>query len=226
MIAVLIPAHNEEQLIAQCLHSINYAATHPGLRGEEVVIVVALDRCRDGTRRIVERFGCHWIELVEGNVGLARAAAATRALQLGARWLATTDADSVVPFDWLASQLAADADAFCGIVAVEDWEDYPPEMAIAFAGTEAVSDGHPHVHGANMGVSADFYQRCGGFQALTVSEDVALIQALMCSNARIARLAQPIVRTSARRTARASGGFSDYLKAMEERLAVCPTQLA
>ncbi|MEO6103737.1 MAG: glycosyltransferase [Pseudoxanthomonas sp.] len=215
MIAVLIPAHNEEALIAYCLASVMEAARHPDLHGEAVKVVVALDRCNDSTEVIASQHGVELVHLAEGNVGLARAAAAARAIELGARWLATTDADTCVPPDWLVAQLAADSDAFCGVVTVDDWEDYSPEMANAFTGSEIVQDGHPHIHGANMGVSAEFYARCGGFQSLVVSEDVALIQALMHTQARIARLAYPVVRTSARRNARASGGFSDYLKNME-----------
>ena len=218
MIAVLIPAHNEQALIGRCLASVLAASIHPGLQGEPVQVVVALDRCTDDTEAIARGFGVDLVHLESGNVGLARAAAASRAMQLGARWLATTDADSSVPDDWLVAQLAAGADVFCGVVAVDDWEDYPPEMRIAFAGEESVKDGHPHIHGANMGVSSEFYTRCGGFQSLTVSEDVALIDALVLSQARIARLAHPVVLTSARRAARARGGFSDYLKEMERQL--------
>lgn len=218
MIAVLIPAHNEQALIGRCLASVLAAATHPGLQGEPVRVIVALDRCTDATQAVAEDFGVDLVHLESGNVGLARAAAASRAMQLGARWLATTDADTSVPADWLAAQLATGADVFCGVVEVDDWEDYAPEMRTAFVGVESVKDGHPHIHGANMGVSSGFYARCGGFQSLAVSEDVALIDALVLSQARIARLARPVVLTSARRVARARGGFSDYLKDMERQL--------
>jgi len=219
MIAVLIPAHNEETLIGACLQSVSAAARHPALFGESVEIIVALDRCVDGTAGIVAQYSAHAVRLTEGNVGLARAAAAARALELGARWLALTDADTRVPDDWLAAQLAAGAEAFCGAVTVDDWEDYSVGMAVAFVGSELVQDGHPHIHGANMGISARSYLRCGGFQPLAVSEDVALIRSLEALGLPIARLAKPLVRTSARRNARAVGGFSDYLKGMEARLA-------
>lgn len=219
MIAVLIPAHNEDALIGACLLSVQAAARHPALHGEAVVVIVALDRCTDATAAIVARAGAHAVVLSHGNVGLARAAAATCALALGARWLASTDADTRVPADWLVAQLATGADAFCGVVVVDDWEDYAPDLVRAFLGDAPIVDGHPHIHGANMGVSADAYRRCGGFQSLTVSEDVALIEAMAALGLRIARLAQPRVLTSARRLARATGGFSDYLKAMERGLA-------
>ncbi|MER2178689.1 MAG: glycosyltransferase, partial [Stenotrophomonas maltophilia] len=125
MIAVTVPAHNEEQLIAACLQSLQVAALHPALRGEPVVIVVALDCCTDATGWICQRMGVEVVSVEAGCVGVARAAASERALALGARWIGCTDADSVVPPDWLARQLHCGASAFCGVVAVGDWLDYP-----------------------------------------------------------------------------------------------------
>lgn len=218
MIAVIIPAHNEVASIGACLASVQVAAACAGLQGEEVRIVVALDRCTDGTAEIVAQHGVRAVVVDDGNVGLARAAAATVAIAAGARWLATTDADSTVPPDWLFAQLAYACDAFCGIVTVSHWEDFGPAVREEFHNTECRHDGHPHVHGANLGLSAEMYARCGGFLALPAHEDVALVDALVAAGARIARKATPVVTTSARRIARARGGFADYLVAMERRL--------
>ncbi|QDI04277.1 glycosyltransferase [Xanthomonas cerealis pv. cerealis] len=219
MIAVLIPAHNEEQLIGACLRSVALAAQCAGLRGVPVQVFVALDRCSDGTAGIVAAHGAQAIVLQSGNVGSARAAAAHAALAAGARWLACTDADSVVPANWLSAQLDCASDAFCGIVTVGDWDDYDSAMRDAYRAGECRGDDHPHVHGANLGLSAALYRRCGGFLPLAAHEDVALVEAMVRVDARIARRAQPVVVTSARRMARARGGFSDYLKQMERSLA-------
>lgn len=97
-----------------------------------------------------------------------------------------TDADSRVPADWLVEQRRADADVFCGVVQVEDWLDYSDEMRCRFEQTEATGQGHGRIHGANLGVSTALYQQCGGFSALTCSEDVALVHALQAINASIA----------------------------------------
>jgi glycosyltransferase involved in cell wall biosynthesis len=215
MIAVLIPAHNEEDLIQACLDSVQIAAAAPGLHGEKVSIVVALDRCTDSTAAIAQSVGVQTVALPAGNVGQARAAAAEHALAQGARWLATTDADSRVPRDWLAAQLAYDCDAFCGLVGVDDWLDFPLSVQRAYTRTQMLADGHPHVHGANMGISAAMYRRSGGFQSLKVSEDVALVSALVRLGATIARKPSPVVMTSPRRASRATGGFADYLKELE-----------
>jgi len=225
MIAVTLPAHNEEQLIAACLQSLNVAALHPALRDEQVVIVVALDRCSDATGWICERFGVEVITVDAGCVGVARAAASERALALGARWIGCTDADSVVPPDWLARQLQCGASAFCGVVAVGDWLDYPQAVREQFLQGEHAVDGHPHVHGANMGFSAVAYRQCGGFAPLTTGEDVALIQAMHGAGMQVARLASPRVMTSARRHARAPHGFSEFLRRLEQRVGLATDEV-
>lgn len=225
MIAVTLPAHNEEQLIAACLQSLHVAALHPALRDEPVVIVVALDRCTDATGWICQRMGVEVVSVEAGCVGVARAAASERALALGARWIGCTDADSVVPPDWLARQLRCGASAFCGVVAVGDWLDYPQAVREQFLQGEHAVDGHPHVHGANMGFSAAAYRQSGGFAPLATGEDVALIQTMQGAGMRVARLARPRVITSARRQARAPHGFSDFLRRLEQRVALATDEV-
>ncbi len=219
MIGVIVPAHDEAAAIAACLRSLWRASRHAGLAGEAVRIIVALDRCADGTGRIARRLGAQTLALRHGNVGLARDAAAQAALAQGARWIASTDADSQVPPDWLSAQLAMAADAFCGTVTVADWADYPPDVRAGFLARESRADGHPHVHGANLGVRADWYLRVGGFPPLPAHEARLFVQALERAGARIARRARPAVVTSARRDPRARNGFGDYLQQLERTLA-------
>lgn len=225
MIGVIVPAHNEEHGIAACLTSIRYAARCAGLAGEEVEIVVALDRCSDATAAITASHGVTTITLDAGCVGRARAAAASVAIARGARWLACTDADSRVPADWLSAQLRGDHDVFCGMVDVDDWNDRLPLKA-AFDARHTPCDDHPHVHGANLGISVRMYQRCGGFPPLAVHEDVALVEALVAGGARIARRAHPRVLTSARRQARAPDGFAAYLLQLDLMLRAQATAIA
>lgn len=216
MIAVIVPAHNEEALLGACLRSLRTAARHAALQGEPVVIVVALDRCTDRSSAIAEQAGTERVELDVGNVGRARAAAAERALMLGARWIASTDADTIVPADWLAGQLNSGADAFCGVVTIEDWLDYDAATIAAFDGPTPPADGHRYIHGANFGISAQAYRQCGGFAPMPCSEDVAIVDALEAIGGSIHWAAHPRVVTSARRNPRACGGFGDYLKALED----------
>ena len=215
MIGVLVPAHDEEALIGDCLHAIQAAARCPALCGEAVQVVVALDACSDGTAAICAAMGVDVVDLQARNVGRARAAAAERLLARGARWLASTDADSRVPANWLSAQLATGADAFCGTVRVGDWLDYGEQVRRAFLAGERHADGHAHVHGANLGVSAPAYVTVGGFPPLAAHEDHALVDALARAGYAIARRDQPCVATSARRDCRARHGFGDYLRMIE-----------
>ncbi len=212
MLAVVVPAHDEESTIDACLRSIAETARWPALAGEAVLVVVALDACTDRTAERAAAHGAVTVAVDARNVGLARAAGAALALECGARWLAFTDADTTVAPDWLSAQLAERADAVCGTVGVVDWGDYGLAMDTHFRLTYTDADGHRHVHGANLGVSAAAYRAVGGFPPLACSEDVALVDALRRHGASIAWSAAPRVVTSARRRYRAAGGFGATLE--------------
>ena len=167
MICVIVPAHNEAELIDACLRSIAIAGAHPDLGGETVEIVVVLDSCSDHTAQVVAKHPAHAISSVGRNVGRARSAGADAALARGARWLAFTDADTVVSPDWLVAQLALNAEAVCGSIGVDDWSQHGVHAQLIhdhFLETYSDCDGHRHVHGANLGVSAEAYRRAGGFR--------------------------------------------------------------
>jgi len=215
MIGVVVPAHDEEALIGDCLRALLQCARDPALDGEEVAIVVVLDRCTDRTAQIAAKAGVTCLQLTAGNVGMARAAGFRMALAMGARWIATTDADSTVPANWLSAQLAHACDAFCGVISVADWHEYDHAVREAFVATECMLDDHSHVHGANLGISAQAYALSGGFLPLRAHEDVAMVHTLERCGVTIARRPTPQVVTSARKHARAVGGFSDYLRALE-----------
>ena len=219
MIGIVIPAHNEEAWLARCLASILEAARDPALGGEVVRTIVVLDDCTDRSAEIATCCGVETLALQARNVGIARGAGAQRLLAAGARWLAFTDADSRVAPDWLAAQLSLAADAVCGSICVDDWAAHPQQVRDYFRQTYVDADGHRHVHGANLGVSAQAYRRAGGFAPLACSEDVALVEQLQASGASIAWSAAPRVVTSARRASRARGGFGDTLSAWGVKLA-------
>ncbi|MDL9997420.1 glycosyltransferase [Variovorax sp. J22P240] len=214
MLGIVIPAHNEQDTIADCVGAARRAALHHDLGGEPVEIVVVIDGCTDATGVLAARAGAITISVRARNVGVARAVGAEVLLARGARWLAFTDADTVVSPGWLADQLSLDADAVCGTVGVEDWSQHGVHADLLrrhFLRTYDDRDGHQHIHGANLGVSAPAYRRAGGFRHLGCSEDVDLVRALEASGAKIAWSAKPRVVTSSRREARARGGFADAL---------------
>lgn len=214
MIGIVVPAHNEAALVGDCLAATLHAARHPGLEGEPVEIVVVLDHCTDNTADIVSAWPVDSLTVSLRNVGAARAQGADALLARGARWLAFTDADSVVAPDWLFQQIQLEADVVCGTIQVDEWSDHAEDAAGLrrhFLRTYNDADGHRHIHGANLGLSADAYRQVGGFLPLATSEDVALVEALQHAGARIAWSAAPRVVTSARRAARAPGGFAAAL---------------
>lgn len=222
MIGIVVPAHNEEACIRACLRALSEAARHPELANEPVEIVVVLDACTDATCVLANASAAMTLSIRARNVGMARAVGAQALLVRGARWLAFTDADTVVSPSWLVDQLSLRADVVCGTVDVADWTphgDHAPLLAWHFQQTYTDSDGHSHVHGANLGVSAAAYRRAGGFRHLACSEDVTLVNALVASGASVAWSAKPRVVTSARKDARAAGGFADALvHAVAQRL--------
>jgi glycosyltransferase involved in cell wall biosynthesis len=215
LIAAIVPAHNEEEHLGACVRSLVNASRHPALRGEPVEIVVVLDSCTDASRAVAAGAGARCLSVDARNVGAARARGAEHAIGLGARWLAFTDADSVVEPDWFVAQLGLDSDAVCGTVAVRDWGSYGERMRRHYDATYTDADGHRHIHGANLGVSAPAYRAVGGFRPLESSEDVALVEALERHGAKIAWSAAPRVFTSARRVFRAPLGFGATLLRIE-----------
>ncbi len=99
--AVVIPAHNEQVLLGPALSAVSRAARHPALAATRVLVVVAADACTDGTQSVARRAGALIAPLGSRNPGRARAAGAalalrTLALDPGAVWIASTDADSEV----------------------------------------------------------------------------------------------------------------------------------
>ena len=210
MIAVVIPAHKEAAGLGACMVSVQLAASSGALHGEEVKIFVCADACTDQTECIAARRAVV-SRLDARNVGAARALGAQVALKGGARWLAFTEADSVVSPHWLAEPLSSGADAVCGTVIVDDWGSFNTSMRAQHAAVHTDADHHRQIHGANLGVSAEAYRRSRGFLPLINSEDVALVNALRACGAHIAWSAKPRVSTSARRDFRAADGFGATL---------------
>jgi glycosyltransferase involved in cell wall biosynthesis len=221
-IGVVVPAHNEEALLPACLEALRSAASLVDL---PVHLVVVLDRCIDGSSSMVcAAPDLTVIEVDAGNVGIARAVGSDFILRAADAtppeqiWLATTDADSAVPRDWLVGQQAlanAGWEVVIGTVEVNDWSEHGGEIAPRWlASYESIED-HPHIHGANFGCSGAAYLDAGGWPPLSLDEDVAMVESL--AHRRVIRTAMHPVITSARRDPRAIGGFGDALRALAGR---------
>ena len=221
-VGVVIPAHNEEDLLPFCLAAVRNAAQK--LTGLPAHVIVVADACADRTADRARDSGAAVIEIGARNVGAAREAGVreilirTRPLDPAQVWLATTDADTLVPADWLIQHVRhADAgwDAVVGTVTVTGWAEHPPEIPLLFYERYATDQGtHSHVHGANLGFRAEAYLAAGGFTPSPTAEDHALVDSLTAAGGRVLRTTEVNVVTSARRSARAPHGFSHLLSTM------------
>ncbi|MFF7966521.1 glycosyltransferase [Streptomyces sp. NPDC007903] len=224
-VAVVIPAHDEEQLLPAALAALARAARHPDLAAVRVLTVVVADACRDRTEAVAHAAGALVVGTDCRNPGRARAAGVRHALERSltrpsAVWIATTDADSVVPSGWLAHQLARAREGWHAVVGTVTLPVSSPLAAphLALYETTRPPAGtpwlHPHVHGANLGFDAAAYLDAGGFPPLTTGEDRALVHALERRGHRVLRTAACPVLTSPRLRPRAHGGFGHFLSAM------------
>lgn len=238
---VVVPARDEELRIEACLQAL---AAQEGLARESYEVIVVLDGCRDGTSERLAAFcaeepdfAVHTVELPESRgVGRARRQgmdlACGRLLSLGREdgLIASTDADSVVAKNWLASQLeltARGAHAIGGQIELHAVEasELPSEalhererrsvermQTIIARGIEDHTTRerteHHQFSGASLGLTARAYRECGGLPVRAALEDEALEDELRTLGIPIYRSRSVQVRTSARVDGRAPRGLA------------------
>jgi cellulose synthase/poly-beta-1,6-N-acetylglucosamine synthase-like glycosyltransferase len=226
---VVIPARDESRSIEDCVLSVRRALARERL---DAWLVVVADRCRDDTAARARRAlgGCGEVVVSRwGMVGAARQLGCRRVLQRFAHrplervWLLATDADSMVPCDWIrAHRDAADlgAHAVAGTVRVRSFSTRAARLRDRYESAYARgSDGHvPHVHGANFGVRADAFSGVGGWSRYATGEDRDLWLRLVEAGYRVVPSNRAPVWTSARRRGRAPDGFASYLNRLEAGL--------
>jgi Glycosyl transferase family 2 len=212
---VVIPAHNEQDLLPACLAAVRHAARQVSV---PVHLVVVADACTDKTAELASAQGATVIESDARSVGAARRAGVSQILRSARRpdpaevWVATTDADSLVPRHWLTCHLRCARRGWKGVVGtvtVADWAGHPHHVQRRYTQSYRAWRGHhPHVHGANLGFTADAYLAAGGFRPLPTAEDHALVHDLRAAGMPLLRTAWIPVVTSARSRARAPRGFA------------------
>ena len=138
---IVVPAHDEETLLPTCLSALAQAVRSVSI---PVHVLVAADSCTDGTVAVARAYGAEVISVQARSVGAARAAGMAEVIRLtagadpAAVWLATTDADTMVPPRWLRLQLARAGqgwDVVLGTVTVTDWSEHPPDVPTTSAKT-------------------------------------------------------------------------------------------
>ena len=228
---VVIPAHDEEERIGDCLR----ALAHQTVGSPAFETVVVLDDCHDRTAAVVDTVsravGLH-VKTLEGagaGAGAARRAGMDHACEIllaAGRpdgLIACTDADSRPAADWLERQLAhvaAGARAIAGLIELDEDEarDLPPgvrERRDRDAGTRLrrlrttePEAGHHHFAGASLGVTADTYREVGGIEPLAALEDAGFAVRLAEHHVPILRASDVRVATSPRADGRVARGLS------------------
>ncbi|CAN5233730.1 hypothetical protein BH24ACT23_BH24ACT23_08940 [soil metagenome] len=233
--SVVVPARDEAELIGRCLDALG---AQKGIEHAEYELLVVLDACVDTSAAEVARAADRYPELrlfaIEGpgrGAGYARARgmdlACERLERVGMErgLIASTDADTHVAGDWLASQLRAldhGADAVGGLIELgRDSADLDPAVLairerelrerteLARASGPAV---HAHFSGASLGVTPYAYRLAGGMAPRAALEDEELGRRIAAAGIPIHRIDEVRVTTSARRGGRAHRGLARDLE--------------
>ncbi|CAN5208328.1 glycosyltransferase [soil metagenome] len=225
-VAVVVPARDEAEGLPAALAAMTVAMGRVAVACPRQRLLIVADSCSDGTADLAKRHGPTGTQVVEvdvGNVGAARRRGFTQALRSWVDdpercWLATTDADSAVPPDWLEAQLhlaLAGWDAVAGPIAITDWTSWPPTVRHRLQAHRRAQHA-PSAHGANLGCSAAAYLDAGGMPPLATSEDRALWLAIGGTGRPVCHSTAAPVITSARRHGRAPGGLAQLLTELED----------
>ena len=238
---VAIPARDEADRIGPCLFALNQQTQPPD------AVVLLLNNCTDGTETIARTIAPalrYRLDIVsqdlppsQANAGHAR----RQAMELAAdrvgpgSVLLTTDADSVVPPDWVFRNFYAlrqGADIVCGRAIID-----PVEAALIPAALHAddalecrligllddlawTLDPEPHdpparhteASGASLAVRTEAFHRVGGIPAIPAGEDRAFVRALWLMDAHVRHDPAIRVTVSGRIVGRAPGGMADAIR--------------
>lgn len=219
-VGVVVPAHNEQNDILDCLRTVTAAIEHLATATSgrvSVDVVVVLDDCNDQTAELLAPIADTTVLSTNAHsVGVARRAGANFLLACGTDWIANTDADSRVHPDWLTRMIYhADAGADLVLGTVRPSADLPDFLYTRWVNAHDLRDGHPHVHGANLGVRASTYRELGGWSPLTTGEDIDLVDRAQRHHLPISRCGDVVVTTSSRTQSRVPHGFATYLRHLD-----------
>ncbi|MDE1895511.1 MAG: glycosyltransferase [Rhodospirillales bacterium] len=236
---VAIPAKDEEDFLKPCLDAVLGQTVRPD------VVLLLLNNCRDNSLAYLKTLQGQHPELIVAETDLppplACAGAARRvALNLAAAFikdgvLLTTDADSVVPLDWVARNLAEirnGADMVCGQaqllemdraslpVTLHLHEAREAQYLAVLDEIAAMMDPdpadcwprHQQHSGASMAMTISAYRRAGGVPMVRFGEDRALAASFRRVDARIRHAPDIFVGVSGRLEGRAEAGMAATLR--------------
>ncbi|WP_153504208.1 glycosyltransferase [Cumulibacter manganitolerans] len=240
-VIVAMPAHDEQQLVGDALHAVLDAVAHAGRElPARFRVGVSAHRCSDETFTVAaDVLGHGDVDAVvvrdrdSTTVGGVRrrliSVLREPSMPADRTWLFCTDADSVVPRDWISGLLAAarrvDAVAVAGMTDLVDWTATAGERA---AYDRIIADGlrpeaaHAHVYAANLAVRLDAYLAAGGFRDVPHGEEHCLLGRIRRGGGTVATPRQPRVRTSGRTEGRAGHGLAALLASLRRPSATAP----
>ncbi|MGB3681595.1 MAG: glycosyltransferase family 2 protein [Rubrobacteraceae bacterium] len=237
-VCVVVPARDEEDLVGRCLQAL---ADQHLVSPSEYEVLLILDDCTDSTEdRALEVAATNpdlRLRLLDGpgegagharRTGMEAAYARLRSVDRGKGLIASTDADTVVAPDWLATQLECvdrGARAIGGRIELADDGDLPNGVTgwRAERGhqrhmdllSESAPDGerprfleHWQFSGASLALTAEVYREIGGLEPHAALEDEHLERILRQRNVPIERPLSVRVTTSARLVGRAQYGLA------------------
>ena len=195
-----------------------FARTHPDLVLHLVEMTIEGDRAHIGwVRKLLMDEACRRFKAIGRNFGI----------------IASTDGDTKVSPSWIAAtkdEIDRGADAVGGrIITCSKSRDLlnratklyylryqrygylVSQLEVNLDPYFESYDRHHHHYGASLAVTAQMYTKVGGLPPLHSSEDVALYDALMRTDARFRHSPRVRVITSARAVGRAEAGLSDRL---------------
>lgn len=161
-ISVVVPAYNEEKYIGRTLESLKKQTFKP------YEVIVVNNDSRDKTEEVAKSMGAEVVFEKEKSIGAARKAGFEKAQ---GDIIATTDADTILPPDWLVRI----AEAFLGdprIVALGGTYKFDSTKhrltiklisEIWILGDKILNFGN-NIPGVNMAVKKEAYNKVGGFR--------------------------------------------------------------
>ena len=241
---VAIPVCNEEERIGACLTAL---AAQAGVDVSALGVLLFLNNCTDRTTAIVASASLPFQLRViarthpQASAGWARrvameeAAVWLRSGVSGCRVLMTTDADSRVPRDWVARNLAAidaGASVVAGRIALDPDDAALLPSALHARGrregayeallTEICARLDPEMgnpwpchwskSGATIAVSLEAYELAGGMPDQPTGEDRAFVDAIVSRDLVARHDPSIVVVTSGRLEGRATGGVADTIR--------------
>jgi glycosyltransferase involved in cell wall biosynthesis len=211
---VVLPAFDEQDWIGGALRAL------AAQTDQDFTLLVVDNGSADATARIARAAGAHVLVEPEPGAGCAADTGFRYAIAHGAKLLARTDADCVPARDWVATaraRLTGGAELVCGRSVLRDDEQptalerlYPAAVRLAAVWGRwrpehrdpAYRTPYRLVHGHNLALTADLYERCGGTPREELgagAEDVTLLNRARRHTDRIVRAEDLVVAASLRR---------------------------